>query len=258
MAELTADSPSVHTVEPSLEGRNVIVTGGTTGIGRVIAALLAAEGANVLIFGRHERELRSALQELRAAKGTVNGLVADVARREDVRRLFEMADRELRSLDVLINNAGVDAGSVVDGDEEAWRYAIETDLLGYLDCTRHAVERMKRTGGGHIVNIGSVAAIHHSTGASLYVAAKAAIQGYSQALRKELGPHNIKVSVIEPGMVGTEILEGEDANPNVQRKEQHRGAMLKPQDIAVSVHYCLTQPPRCCISLLRIEPLLQD
>jgi NADP-dependent 3-hydroxy acid dehydrogenase YdfG len=116
-----------------------------------------------------------------------------------------------------------------------------------------------RPRGGHIVNIGSIAAEHFTEGESLYVAAKSAIRGFSQSLRKELSEQGIKVSLIEPGLVGTEILRRTpEGDPDTQRREQERGAMLKPEDIAVAVHYVLTQPDRCTISLLQIEPTKQD
>jgi NADP-dependent 3-hydroxy acid dehydrogenase YdfG len=258
MPHLTANSPEVHTQHPSLLGKNVIISGGTTGIGRAIASLLAAHGAKVFIFGRHERELRDTLDYLAESSGTVVGIAADQSRAEDVKRVFAEADRRLGPVEIMINNAAVAAGAVTEGEDDEWRYELASDLNGYIDCTRHAAERMKQRGGGHIVNIGSIAAVHVNKGSSLYVAAKSAVAGFSRALRKELAEHNIKVSLIEPGMVGTEIHEGEDADPIVQQQDEKRGAMLKPQDIAVAVHYCLTQPARCTISRLQIQPLLQD
>lgn len=258
MPLLTADSPEVHTRHPSVRGKNILISGGTTGIGRATASLLAAEGGNVFIFGRHERELRDTLDYLAQTSGSVSGITADQARADDVRRVFAEMDRHFGPVEILINNAGVSAGAITEGGEDDWRYELAADLNGYLDCTRHAVERMKQRGRGHIVNIGSISAVHVNKGSSLYVAAKSAIAGFSRALRKELGEHNIKVSLIEPGMVGTEIHEGEEADPLVQQREEARGAMLKPQDIAVAVHYCLTQPERCTISRLQIQPLRDD
>ena len=258
MPHLTADSPEVHTQQPSVRGKNVVISGGSTGIGRATASLLAAQGANVFIFARHEPELRDTLEYLSHASGTVQGVTADQSRAEDVRRVFAEADRRFGPVEILINNAAVSAGAVTDGGDEEWRYELASDLNGYVDCTRRAVERMKQRGGGHIVNIGSISAVHVNKGCSLYVAAKSAIAGFSRALRKELSEHNIKVSLIEPGMVGREIHEGEEADPIVQQREEARGAMLKPHDIAVAVHYCLTQPMRCTISRLQIQPLRDD
>jgi NAD(P)-dependent dehydrogenase (short-subunit alcohol dehydrogenase family) len=258
MASLTADSPAVHTQQPSLKNKYVVVSGGTTGIGRATAALLAAQGANVFIFGRHAPDLRSTLEELADATGKVHGITADHSNSADVRRVFETVDREFGGLDIMINNAGISAGAITEGSDDEWRYALASDLNGYIDCSRRAVERMKARGGGHIVNIGSISAVHVNKGMSLYVTAKCAIEGFSRSLRKELGEHNIRVSLIEPGMVGTEILDGEWGDPEVQRREEERGAMLKPEDIAVAVHYCLTQPERCCISRLQIQPRRDD
>lgn len=252
-------APSVHTEKPSLQGKNILVSGGTTGNGRAIAALLSAYGANVFIFGRHERELRDAIAEMGRRPGKVGGVAADQSRREDIERVFATFDAEFGELDVLINNAAVGAGAIDEGDEAQWRYQLETDLFGYVDCARRALRRMKTQGGGHIVNIGSIAAEHHNAGLSLYVAAKSAIRGFSHALRKEVGDQGIKVSLIEPGAVGTEIFEGEpEGDPELQRREAARGAMLKPEDIAVAVHYVLTQPARCAVTQLQIEPVVRD
>lgn len=258
MPILTTSSPEVHTQYPSLHGRNVVISGGTSGIGRATASLLAAQGANVFLFGRHERELRETLDYLDEASGSVASTTADHSQADDVRRVFAEADRRFGPVDILINNAALSAGAITEGGDEEWRYELASGLNGYIDCTRHAVERMKQRGGGHIVSIGSIAAVHVNKGASLYVAAKSAVAGFSRSLRKELAALNIKVSLIEPGMVGTEIHEGPDADPHHQRQEEARGAMLKPQDIAVAVHYCLTQPGRCTISRLQLQPLLPD
>ncbi len=256
MTELTADSPAVHTRQPSLSGRTAVISGGTSGIGRAIAALLAAEGAQVLVFARQQEELDQTLAELRPVSGRVVGAVADQSNPGDVKRVFSTADRELGQVDILVNNAGVFAGAITDEDDDAWRLHLHTDLDGYIDCTRHAVARMRRQGGGHIVNIGSMSAVHRTGGHSLYVAAKAAIAGYSEALREEVDGDGIKVSLIEPGMVGTPIFGADSAagNAATQHEREQEGSMLKPQDVAVAVHYCLTQPDRCTISLLRIEP----
>lgn len=116
----------------NLSGKAVLVTGGTTGIGRATALLLAAQGARVLIFGRHERELADATADLRKVSADVHGLTADVTRREDVSRVFEEADRVLGRLDVLVNNAALGAGSIAEEGRDNWEYVVRTNLIGYL------------------------------------------------------------------------------------------------------------------------------
>lgn len=258
MTTLAKDSPAVHTKQPSLDGRNAVISGGTSGNGRAIAALLAAEGANVLFFGRQQSSVDETLAELRGASGRVVGLVADQTDPDSVAEVFARADQEFGGVDILVNNAAIYAGPIADLAEEEWRYHLHTDLDGYIDCSRHAIDRMRRQGGGHIVNIGSMSAVNRTAGHSLYVAAKAAVQGYSRALGREVESDGIKVSLIEPGLVGTPIFsqdtDPERADPRKQRERQQEGSMLKPEDIAVAVQYCLTQPERCTISLVQVEP----
>lgn len=258
MATHVQDTAAVHTEQPTLAGRNVLVTGGTTGIGRAIAALLVASGANVFIFGRHRPELDEALAALQGGRGRVLGIEADQTQPEAVERVFAELDREFGTLDILVNNAGIAGVQVMDAADREWRYLLNTDLLGAIDCARRAAQRMRARGGGHIINIGSTSAEYPSDGSALYVAAKTGLRGFSKALRAELGGDNIKVTLIEPGMTGSSLFDDEDAEPAVQREKQRRGAMLKAEDVAVAVHYCLTQPSRCTVAMLQLEPRVED
>ncbi len=236
----------------SVAGKAVVVTGGTTGIGRSIAVLLASKGARTLVFGRHEQELRDAMNDVKAFGGEVHGLTADVSRHEDVTRVFEHADRRIGGCDILINNAAISARSVVGSSYEEIRYAIETDVLAYLDCARAAIERMRPRGGGHIVNIGSMSAEVTDSGSDVYVAAKSAIRGFSESLRKQVNELGIKVTLIEPGRVGSEL--GGRKPPQQQRERQAELDLLTAEDIAECVHYCVSQPPRCDLVMVQIRP----
>jgi NADP-dependent 3-hydroxy acid dehydrogenase YdfG len=245
---------------PELEevaGKAVVVTGGTTGIGRATALLLASKGANVLICGRHEPELNDAMEDLRATGGTVHGLVADTSSIDDIRRVFEEADRTLGGVDILINNAALAAEGAMDGDYTDWQYVVGTNLLGYIGCVQEGVRRMRARGGGHIVNIGSMSADVREPGSSVYVATKSGIQGFSEALRKEINKEGIKVTLIEPGLVGTDMTE-EETPVEEQPKKQEEMKMLKAEDIAACVYYCLTQPKRCDVVSVQIRPHLQE
>jgi NADP-dependent 3-hydroxy acid dehydrogenase YdfG len=238
----------------NLNGKAVLVTGGTTGIGRATALLLAARGARVLVFGRHERELADAMADLRKAGAEVHGMTADVTRREDVPRVFAEVDRVLGHLDVLINNAALGAGSIAEDDRDDWEYVIRTNLIGYLACAQEAVTRMKAAGSGHIVNIGSMSADVRESGSSVYVATKAGIQGFSEALRKEVNAHGIKVTLIEPGAVGSDMQPAKETHA----AKVAEGAMLKAEDVAACIYYCLTQPRRCDVVVVSIRPHYQE
>ena len=142
-----------YQLEP-VSDKSILITGGTTGIGRAIAILLAAQGARVMIFGRHEQELNDAMEDIRQAGGEVLGLTADVSDPEDVQRVFQEFDRQMDRLDILINNAALGYGSVMEGGYPEWEYILKTNLLGYMAMAHEAVERMKACGWVLIVNFG--------------------------------------------------------------------------------------------------------
>ncbi|WP_298741423.1 SDR family oxidoreductase [uncultured Chitinophaga sp.] len=251
----TAEAPVYEPVD--VNGKTVLITGGTTGIGRATALLLAARGARVLIFGRHEQELEDTLQSCRQENGQaeIHGLTADSARKEDLEKVFAAVDSRLGGLDILINNAALAYQSIMDGKYEDWQYIVNTNLLGYMACAHEAVQRMKAAGGGHIVNIGSMSADVREKNSSVYVATKAAIQGFSEALRKEVNELGIKVTLIEPGAVGTDMQAA--TPPDQQREKAEKMEMLTAEDIAACVLYTISQPARCDVVNVQIRPHLQ-
>ncbi len=240
-----------------ISNKTVLITGGTTGIGRATAFLLAAQGARVMIFGRHEKELHDALKDIQLAdsENKVFGLTADVSNPDDIRRVFQQVDEKFKGLDILVNNAALAYESIMEGGYSDWQYIVNTNLLGYMACAHEAAERMKPNGRGHIVNIRSMSADRREKGSSVYVATKAGIQGFSEALRKEVNPMGIKVTLIEPGLVGTDM---QDESPEEQRKLEEKMEMLKAEDIAACVLYALTQPRRCDVVVVQIRPHLQS
>lgn len=240
-----------------LSGKSVLLTGGTTGIGRTTAVRLVAAGANVVTFGRHEADLQDALKEIRKEQsdggGQVVGLIADSSKPEDMERVFRKADDAFGGVDILINNAALGGGSIVDSDLAEIQYVVATNLLGYMYCCKFAIERMKARGRGHIVSIGSMSSVVREKGSDLYVATKSGIEGFSEALRKQANEFGIKVTLIEPGLVGTDMTT--DQVPKEQQPEKEaKGEMLKAEDIAECVYYALTQPERCDVVKVQIRP----
>jgi NADP-dependent 3-hydroxy acid dehydrogenase YdfG len=242
----------------SIIGKRAVVTGGTTGIGRSTAQRLIAAGANVLIFGLHPRELDDAMSDLRSpVGGNLHGLTADVTQIEEVEHVFAEADRLLGGVDILINNASIGAGSIVNTDYPSIAKAIQTNLVGYITCARQAIDRMKKTGGGHIVNIGSMSAHSCTRGSDVYVAAKCALIGFSESLSRQVMNDRIKVTLIEPGLVGSNMV-AEKVPVNEQPAKIEKHEMLMSEDIAECIHYVLTQPLRCDINLVQIQPHFRD
>lgn len=236
-----------------LAGRKALITGGTTGIGRAIALDLASAGASVMIFGRHEAELQDALQDLRLIDSEIAGVTADVSRPGDLDRVYAEVDSAFGGLDILIANAGIAADGADDESERDARYAVRTNLTGAIGCCQRAVDRMCET-GGDIVLIGSVSADTRRPGGSVYAATKAGMQAFAEAFRQEVSDLGIRVCLIQPGKTGSDMIE---AGPEEQRRRQKEGTMLKAEDIAAGVRYALTQPDRCNVAALTIQPARQ-
>jgi NAD(P)-dependent dehydrogenase (short-subunit alcohol dehydrogenase family) len=252
MPQTTSDLAGAHTEQPSLGNRRAVITGGTTGIGRAIAVLLASEGAKVFICGREENHLADALARIREV-GEGDGISVDLSSRKGVARFFEAADRCLGGLDIAVINAAVPAAALDETDQADADYQIAVDFTSYLTTTQEAVARMKA--GSDIVLIGSMSAVSKGAGSSIYVAAKSGIQGFAPSLRKELAEQDIKVGLIEPGFTGADF-QYPEFPPEKQRELINEGKMLRAEDIAVAVHYMLRQPRRTAVSHIRVETRL--
>ncbi len=246
----------IHTAEPPLAGKRVLITGGTTGIGRATAALLAADGARLFIFGRHAPELGDALEHIREVGGDVQGMIADQADAGDIDRVFAAADEVLGGLDVVIANAGLGSGKLMETREDDWRHVVETNLTGYIAVGQEAARRLEgRDGEGLIVLIGSISADAEGEGSSVYAATKGGVRAFAKAFRNEVAKKGIRVCLVEPGSVGTDMTR---VDPKEQREQIRKHEMLRAEDIAVALRYILTQPERCDVAVLRIEPRIQD
>lgn len=238
-----------------LAGKRILVTGGTTGIGRATVRMLVEEGARVLTFGRHEPELADSLDNARGGSGEVSGLTADAATRAGVDEVFAKLDEQLGGIDVLVCCAALGAEPLHEMEEDAWRYVIETNLIGYMACARRAIERMDEAGGGQLLFVGSISSTIKAPGESVYTATKAGLDAFAETLRKEISEEkNIKVSVIQPGSVGTDMQECSD---DEKRAAIANHEMLYAEEIAEAIVFALTRSARADVVTLRIEPRVQ-
>lgn len=248
-----SDISDAHTEMPSLKGRRAVLTGGTTGIGRAIAVLLASEGAKVFVCGRTPEHLDDALERIREV-GEGDGINVDLAERAEAERFYEAAVEYLGGIDIAVINAAVPAEALAESEAGETDYQIAVDFAGYLFTTQLAVRRMKA--GSDIVLIGSMSAVSQAPGSSIYVAAKSGIQGFARSLRQELAEKDIKVGLIEPGFTGADF-QYPEFPPEKQRELIHQDRMLRAEDIAVAAHFMLTQPRRAAVSLMRVETRLE-
>ena len=247
------DEQDAHTQQPGLDGRRAIITGGTTGIGRAIAVLLASYGVRVFVCGRTPEHLADALRRIDEV-GEGDGINVDLSIADDVDRFFEAAAAYLGEIDIAIINAAIPAAALADSGESETRYQLDTDLTAYLICAQEAARRM--SAGSDIVFIGSMSAVSRGAGGSIYVAAKSGIQGFVPSFRKELAEEDIKVGLIEPGFTGADF-QYPEFPPERQRELINEDKMLRAEDIAVAVHFMLTQPRRSAVSLIRVETRLE-
>lgn len=190
-----------------LSGRSALVTGGSKGIGRAIASLLAEAGADLFICSRTEGPLLKAAEEIRARTGVrVESLVADMARREDVLRTAAAAVERLGKIDVLVNNAGWNVPQAIDEiRDDDWNMLVELNLTSVMALTRAIVPGMKERRWGRVIHISSIMALASTPGRNAYSATKAALVAMAKASALDLGPFGITVNCIAPGPIATEM-----------------------------------------------------
>ena len=232
----------------SLSGKLAVVTGGTRGIGRAIAERLLREGASVAICGRTNQSVETALDGLRPL-GSAIGFAADVTAVDEVSAFFAAVDREFGGLDILVNNAGKGVfGKVADLTPEQWRANIELNLNGPFYCSREALARFRKRGGGFIVNISSLAGKNPFSGGAGYNASKFGLNGFSEALMLDHRYDNVRVASIMPGSVDTEFSGGPSG------RSGDTSWMIAPEDVAEAVAMVLRMPARTMVSRIEMRP----
>jgi NAD(P)-dependent dehydrogenase (short-subunit alcohol dehydrogenase family) len=236
----------------SLSGKRVLLTGGTTGIGRATLRLLVNEGARVVTLGRNQKDLDDAIDA--ADGGDVTGITADIATRDGIDQVFAETDNTLGGIDILVACAALAAQPIHEMADEDWRYVIDTNLVGYLACAKEAMKRMDGRAGGHLLFVGSISVDIKAEGESVYAATKAGIQAFAETLRKEVASQNIRVSVIQPGSVDTDM---QQCSEEEKRQAVARQEMLHAEEIAEAILFVLTRSSGTDVLNLRIEPRLQ-
>jgi NADP-dependent 3-hydroxy acid dehydrogenase YdfG len=245
---------------PKLDGKVAIVTGASSGIGEATAEALSAEGATVVVAARREERLADLAGRIEGNGGRVLAAACDVANEAQAHGLIRKAEDEFGRVDILVNNAGVMLLSAVGkGLSEEWRRMFDVNVLGLLYTTDAAIETMKRQGGGHLVNVSSVAGRKVTRDSSgVYAGSKFAVGAISEGLRQELLEDNIRVTIVEPGAVATELTDhitDEDARESLSGLLNLE--ILQAEDIANAIVYAVRQPERVSVNEILIRPTQQ-
>ncbi|MFD5039377.1 SDR family oxidoreductase [Streptomyces sp. NPDC058377] len=240
----------------SLEGHVALVTGAGSGIGRATARALAGAGASVAVAGRRVGRLEELRDELEAEGRKILVLELDVTDEQAVAAAVRSTTEQLGRLDILVNNAGLMLlGPVENADTTDWTRMMDTNVMGLMYMTHAALPELIRN-QGTVVQISSVAARVVGRGSAVYNAAKFAVNGFSEGLRQEVTERGVRVVVIEPGTVETELREHITHAPSkaaiTERVAKIR--QLQSEDIAAAVLYAVTAPPHATVNEILIRP----
>jgi NADP-dependent 3-hydroxy acid dehydrogenase YdfG len=240
-----------------LDGKVAVVTGASSGIGEATVRALAAEGAAVVAGARRKERLDGLVEEVGRKAIAIE---CDVTDESQAHNLVQRAVEEYGRIDILVNNAGVMLLSTVGkGLSDQWRQMFEVNVMGLLYATDAAIGHMKEQGSGHLVNISSVAGRKVTRDSSgVYAGTKHAVNAISEGLRQELLENNVRVTIVGPGAVDTEL---PDHITDEEAREGLSGLLklerLQAEDIADAIVYAVTQPKRVSVNEILIRPTQQ-
>jgi NAD(P)-dependent dehydrogenase (short-subunit alcohol dehydrogenase family) len=229
------------TTSPTFQGKVVLVTGGTSGIGRETAIQFAKAGAKVVVAGRRKAEGEAVVREIEQAGGAGLFVQTDVAREEDVRRLVDQTVSKFGRLDVAFNNAGIEqSGPLSEATVEEYRRTFDINVLGVVLSMKYEVAAMLKSGGGSIINTSSILGHVGTAGAGLYNASKHAVEGLTKTAALELAQQGIRVNSVAPGAIQTDMIdrfvgEGDTENRRGLAAMHPIGRMGRSEEIAAAV-----------------------
>jgi NADP-dependent 3-hydroxy acid dehydrogenase YdfG len=244
-----------------LQSKVCVVTGASSGIGEATALRLGKAGASVALVARREDRLEALAKQIEGDGGKALPIKSDITAEDQARAAIEKAQSEFGRLDVLVNNAGVMLlGPIQGADTAEWRRMMDVNVMGLLYCTYYALPIMRDQGGGHFVNVSSVAGRTANLGSGVYNATKWAVGAFSESLRQEVLHLNVRVTIIEPGMVATELADhttSEMAKQAIERMRAEMKSPLQAENIAESIFYAVSQPSHVNVNEILVRPTEQ-
>lgn len=234
----------------------VVITGASSGIGEALARTFSKEGHPLLLLARRKERLDA----LKLPNAMCEKL--DVTDREAFQQVVSKAEEKFGPVDLMINNAGLMLlGRAGEQDPKEWEQMTDVNIHGVMNGTHAVLHEMMKRKGGTIVNISSIAGIKAFPQHAAYCATKYAVRGFSESLREEVSPLNVRVIVISPGVVNTELL-GHTTSEKIigdykDWAEKSNMEMIEPQEIADSIHFAYKMPQRVCVREIVLAPTSQ-
>lgn len=230
---------------------NIVITGGSKGMGKAMAEKFAAAKNNIFICSRSEQQLAETANELdKKYEGKIEYFAADLSKKNEVLSFANWLSEKNIQTDILINNAGQFVpGSIYNEPEGNLDQMINNNLYSAYHLTRALLPQMMKNKSGHIFNICSIAALKAYDNGGSYSISKYALMGFSKNLREEMKPFNVKVTAVYPGAVYTSSWEGADIKP---------GRIMEADDIANMVFTASFLSPQACVEDIVVRPLLGD
>lgn len=243
----------------NIEGKVVVITGASSGLGEATARLLSAQGATVVLGARRVDRLQSLADELNGNGGKALAITTDVTDHDQVKKLVDAAVETYGRVDVIINNAGLMPSSPLERLKlDDWNRMIDVNIKGVLYGIAAALPYMKEQKAGHIINVSSVAGHKVRAGAAVYAATKHAVRALSEGLRQEVKPYNIRTTVISPGLVASE-LPGTATEPDIAENMRKAYEIAIPADsFARAVAFAMSQPEDVDVNEILFRPTLQE
>jgi len=243
-----------------IEGKVVIITGGSSGLGEATARLLAARGAEVAIAARRRERLDGIVADLAKARSKARGYPVDVTHKSQVDGLIESVLKDFGRIDVMVNNAGImPIAPLSQRRTDEWDRMIDVNIKGLLYGIAAALPVFEKQGSGHFINLGSVAGLKvFSPGGTVYSATKFAVRAISEGLRHEVGG-SIRVTAIEPGAVDSELKynSGDEASrKNIL--EFYKQQAIPASSVARAIAYAIEQPPDVDVNEIVLRPTVQE
>ena len=243
----------------NIEGKVVVITGASSGLGEATARLLSAQGASVVLGARRVDRIQSLADELTGSGGKALAIPTDVTHYEQVKRLVDAAVQAYGRIDVIINNAGLMPQSPLERLKiDEWNRMIDVNIKGVLYGIAAALPYMKQQKAGHIINVSSVAGHKVRAGGAVYAATKHALLALSEGLRQEVKPYNIRTTVISPGAVATELpnsVTEPDIAENVRKAYE---IAIPAESFARAVAFAISQPEEVDVNEILFRPTRQE